>query len=158
MSSHTLSFKLPAPPHPYSLLQRSPVPIHVSFASHTDLFAVLWEPGILEVFDLKTRLGPGRSKVVDPVQVWSGTIDTVSRSYRQVVFDQSTGGDKLRLTVLGAESSADANDVVFVVEVDGPEKTTTEVPLPARNGRLIPAKGSFWEGPDGKVYKGQSHS
>lgn len=158
MSSHTLSLKLPAPPHPYSLLQRSPVPIHASFASHTDLFAVLWEPGILEVFDLKTRLGPGRSKVVDPVQVWSGTIDTVSRSYRQVVFDQSTGGDKLRLTVLGAESSADANDVVFVVEVDGPEKTTTEVPLPARNGRLIPAKGSFWEGPDGKVYKGQSHS
>ena len=116
---------------------------------------MLWEQGELEIFDLKTRLGPGRGKVVDPVPIWSGAITEGGlKSYRQVVFDKSVSEANVRLVVLGADSVSDATDSVFVIDILGTEKTVTEVPLIARNGRLVPAKGILWEDPEGHVYAG----
>ncbi|RPD57919.1 IkappaB kinase complex IKAP component [Lentinus tigrinus ALCF2SS1-6] len=154
MSSHTLSLKLPdvsLPPMP----RRSPTPIHAAFASRSDLFAALWEPGIVEIFDLKTRLGPGRGKVIDPATLWSGVLEgTGSRSYRQVVFDQSDGSQEaIRLIILGTDTSGDANDVVCVLDILGDESKQTVVPLPARNGRLIAGQGVLWQSPDAQVFQ-----
>ncbi|KAM5537957.1 hypothetical protein V8D89_008433 [Ganoderma adspersum] len=155
MSTHSLSLKLPSTTLP-GILKRSAVPIHAAFASATDLLAVLWEPGILEVFDLKTRLGPGRGKVIDPVSVWSGTVgEGAGGSYRQVVFDQTVLEDNaIRLGILGSKSSnGDLTDAVSIVDILGGERKSTEVALPAHNGRLVPAQGIFWESPDGHLYE-----
>ena len=131
------------------------MPVHAAFASHADLLAVLWEQGALEIFDLKTRLGPGRGKVVDPVPIWSGAVtEGGSKSYRQVAFDQCGSGNNLRLVVLGADTLSDATDSVSVIDIQGTEKTVMEVPLSARNGRLVPTEGILWEDPEGHVYAG----
>ena len=157
MSTHSLSLKLPSTTLP-GILKRSAVPIHTAFASGTNLLAVLWEPGILEVFDLKTRLGPGRGKVIDPVSVWSGTVgEGAGGNYRQVVFDQTVLEDNaMRLGILGSKSSnGDLTDAVLIVDILGGERKSTEVALPAHNGRLVPAQGIFWESPDGHLFEGE---
>ena len=157
MSTHSLSLKLPSTTLP-GILKRSAVPVHAAFASATDLLAVLWEPGILEIFDLKTRLGPGRGKVMNPVSVWSGTVNEDARgSYRQVVFDQTILEDNaMRLGILGSKpSNGDLTDAVLIVDILGGERKSTEVALPAHNGRLVPAQGLFWESPEGHLYEGK---
>ena len=158
MSTHSLALKVPSTTLP-GLLKRSAAPIHAAFASVADLLAVLWEPGILNVFDLKTRLGPGRGKVIDPVSVWSGTVgEGSSGSYRQVIFDQAIREDNtIRLGVLGSRSSSGRlTDTVFIVDIVDGETMTAEVALPAHNGRLVPAQGIFWESPDRHLYEGGS--
>ncbi|KAI1786336.1 IkappaB kinase complex IKAP component [Ganoderma leucocontextum] len=155
MSTHSLSVELPSTTLP-DILKRSAVPIHAAFASASDLLAVLWEPGVLDVFDLKTRLGPGRGKVIDPVSVSSGRVrEGAAGSYRQVVFDQTAReDDAIRLGILGSRSSnGELTDAVFIVDILGGEKKTTEVALPAHNGRLIPAQGIFWQSPEGRIYE-----
>ena len=158
MSTHSLSLNVSSAILP-GVLKRSATPIHAAFASATDLLAVLWEPGILNVFDLKTRLGPGSGKVIDPVSVWSGTVgEGSSGSYRQVIFDQTIREDNtIRLGILGSRSSnGSLTDTVFIVDIVDGEKRTAEVALPAHNGRLVPAQGMFWESPDGHLYEGES--
>ena len=159
MSSHTLPLKMPDVSLS-SVLRRSPTPIHAAFASQSDLLAALWEPGVVEIFDLKTRLGAGRGKTVDPITLWSGILEGAGpRSYRQAVFDQSHGlPGSMRISVLGTDPSGDTNDVVCVLDVQGQEGKQTSVPLPAQSGRLIPGKGVSWQSPDGNIYQGQSIS
>ena len=154
MSAHSLSLNLP-PSSLFSALKRSPTPIHAAFASSKDLLAVLWEPGIVEIFDLKTRLGPGRGKVMEPVSVWSGLVreDGVSKNFRQVVFDHTADSEEtVRLALLG---STFPSDIVAILEVHSGESRTVEVPLPTRNGRLVAGQGIFWEASHGQLYEGE---
>ncbi len=155
MCSHELALKVPDVSLP-SFLRRSPAPVHAAFASHSDVLAALWESGIVEVFDLKTRLGPGRGKVLDPVSIWSGVLEGAgSRSYRQAVFDQSIGPEgAMRLALLGTDPSGDTNDILCVLDIQGQESKQTVVPLPARNGRLIAGLGLFWQGSDARIHEG----
>ncbi|TFK88053.1 IkappaB kinase complex IKAP component [Polyporus arcularius HHB13444] len=154
MSSHELPLKVPDVSLP-SLLRRSPAPVYAAFASHSDVLAALWESGIVEIFDLKTRLGPGRGKVLDPVSVWSGVLEGAgSRSYRQAVFDQSISPEgAMRLAFLGADPSGDTHDILCVLDIEGQESKQTVVPLPARNGRLIAGLGFLWQGPDARIHQ-----
>ncbi|KAI0697397.1 IkappaB kinase complex IKAP component [Cerioporus squamosus] len=154
MSSHTLALQVPNVSLP-SLLRRSPTPIHAAFASHSDVLAALWEPGIVEVFDLKTRLGPGRGKVLDPASIWSGVLEGAgSRSYRQAVFDQHDSPEGgMRLAILGTDSSGDAKDVVCVLDIQGQESKQTVVSLPVRNGRLVAGRGVFWQSLGAQVHQ-----
>lgn len=156
MASHTLPLQLPAELQPaYS--KRTPVPVHAAFASTRDLLAVLWEPAVLQVFDLQTRLGPGRGKVMDPVLAWSGPLPP--KSYRQVAFTAARGPEDIRVAVLGSDPAGDAVDVVSVIDISGKEVVqTTDVAFVAQNGRLIPSKGIAWEAPDGKIFEGQLSS
>ncbi|KAI0752776.1 IkappaB kinase complex IKAP component [Daedaleopsis nitida] len=154
MSSHVLPVKPPGGPLSSSL-QRSFAPVHAAHASHADLLAILWESGVLEIFDLKTRLGPGRGTVANPVSVWAGAItESALKNYRQIVFDHEANEQgRIRLAVLASDSSQDMNDVVHVVEIVGQDKTVSEISLPARNGRLVAAAGSYWQAPDGRLYQ-----
>ncbi|TBU27865.1 IkappaB kinase complex IKAP component [Dichomitus squalens] len=152
MSAHSLSLRFPTSSLP-GILKRSPTPIHAAFASSRDLLAVLWEPGVLEVYDLKTRLGAGRGKVMDPVSLWAGPVrgDGSSNSHRQVVFDHSADSETaVRLAVLGSGS---ASDVVTILELQSSESRTAEVLLPTHNGRLVAGQGIFWEAPDGQLHE-----
>ncbi len=155
MSSHELPLKVPDVSLP-SLLRRSPAPVHAAFSSHSDVLAALWESGIVEIFNLKTRLGPGRGKVLDPLSVWSGVlIGAGSRSYRQALFDQSISPEgATRLAFLGTDPSGDTNDILCVLDIQGQESKQAVVPLPARNGRLIAGLGFLWQGPDARIHQG----
>ncbi|KAL1945489.1 hypothetical protein VTO73DRAFT_2340 [Trametes versicolor] len=151
LASHTLALQLPPTLQP-TLPQRTPVPIHAAFSSARDLLAVLWEAGILQVYDLQTRLGPGRGKVVDPVLVWSGSLGP--KSYRQVAFAANGADADFRLAVLGSDPGGDAVDVVSVLDISGNEVVqTTDVAFVAHNGRLMSSSNIAWEAPDGEVFE-----
>ncbi|KAI0669554.1 IkappaB kinase complex IKAP component [Trametes maxima] len=150
MAAHTLAVQLPPELQP-SLPIRAPVPAHAAFASASDLLAILYETGVLQVFDLKTRLGPGRSKIMDPSLVWSGLLP--KRTYRHVAFAASGTGEDIRIAALGSDPRSDAVDVVAVIDVSGNESKTTEIAFNAQNGRLVPSQGIVWEAPDGRIYE-----
>ncbi|KAH9846478.1 IkappaB kinase complex IKAP component [Lenzites betulinus] len=155
MASHSLALQLPLE------LQRTqrrttPVPVHAAFASTSDLLAILWESGVLQVFDLKTRLGPGRGKVLNPALVWAGSLE--SRSYRQVAFAPRAADEGLRLAILGSDPGGDAMDVVTVLDIANGDAAKTDVAFVAHNGRLIPSKDIVWEAPDGKIFQVDANS
>ncbi|OBZ69677.1 Elongator complex protein 1 [Grifola frondosa] len=94
MCAHVLSLSFPISSLKSSST-RTPVPVHASFSSVRDMLAVLWESGVVELFDLHTRLGPGRGKAMDPARIWAGIvgvndaeIGASSRSYRQILVSQ----------------------------------------------------------------------
>ncbi|KAJ8489069.1 hypothetical protein ONZ51_g3188 [Trametes cubensis] len=153
MASHTLSLQLPPELQP-SQQKRTPVPVHAAFAFTQDLLAILWEHGVIQVYDLQTRLGPGRGKVMDPVLVCSRSLSSAGsvRSFRQAAF--TTLGDELRLAVLATELAGDANDIVSVADV-GPSQDAqvTEIGLPKHSGRLVLSRTVVWEAPDGRLYE-----
>ena len=154
MAAHTLALPTPAS------FRRASVPVHAAFSTSRDVLAVLWEFGHLELFDLRTRLGPGKAKVMDPLPLWSGPVG--SRGVRQVVFDHvSAERCTTRLAVLGTDTATDSVDVVSVIQLYGDEKSAelVEVALPSRNGRFVsgPDPGIFWQAQDGHVYEGQLH-
>ncbi|KAI0629477.1 IkappaB kinase complex IKAP component [Trametes polyzona] len=151
MASHTLPLQLASELQP-ARPKRTPVPVHAAFAAHRDLLAVLWEPGLLQVYDLKTRLGPGRGQVMDPTLVWSGPLEP--KGYRQVAFAAcpDTEGD-LRLAVLGSDLGSDAVDVISVVHISGSAAKTTDVAVNGHGGRLVPSQDIVWEAPNGQIFK-----
>ena len=157
MASHTLSLQLPPELQP-SQQKRTPVPVHAAFAFTQDLLAILWEHGVIQVYDLQTRLGPGRGKVMDPVLVCSRSLSSAGsvRSFRQAAF--TTLGDELRLAVLATELAGDANDIVSVADV-GPSQDAqvTEIGLPKHSSRLVLSRTVVWEAPDGRLYEGMPH-
>ncbi len=83
MSSHQLSLDPDLSVISSACVSRTPV--HANFSSEADLLAILWETGYIEYWDLKTRLGPGPGKVIDPVKIWSGVIGGDVRSWRQIL-------------------------------------------------------------------------
>ncbi|KAF8339341.1 pol II transcription elongation factor [Amanita rubescens] len=83
MSSHQLSLALDLSVISSACVSR--IPVYASFSSEADHLAILWETGYIEYWDLKTRLGPGPGKVMDPVKIWSGVIGGDVRSWRQIL-------------------------------------------------------------------------
>ncbi|KAI0326070.1 IkappaB kinase complex IKAP component [Cubamyces sp. BRFM 1775] len=154
MASHALSLTLPPELQP-AQQKRTPVPVHAAFAFTRDLLAVLWEHGVVQLYDLQTRLGPGRGKVMDPVLMSSMPVSSAGsvRSFRQAVF--ATLGDDLRLAVLATELAGDANDIVSVVDVSGSGQgvQAIEVGLPKHSGRLVLSRLVVWEAPDGRLFE-----
>jgi hypothetical protein len=58
-------------------------PLHASFSSTNDTVAFLWESGLVQVWDLQTRLGPGPGKIMNPTKVGEGIHLRWSRKARQ---------------------------------------------------------------------------
>lgn len=134
---------------------QSRLPVHVSFSPTKDLLASLWETGYVELTDLRTRIGPGRGKVMDPLPLWKGTIGAGTNEYRQVIVLQSAE-DTERIAVLGSGKSQDAKDVVNVLYIKGGSVAERfEVDMPQRNGRLVPSgEHVWWQSPEGEILAG----
>ncbi|KAK1230942.1 putative elongator complex protein 1 [Marasmius sp. AFHP31] len=144
MSSHQLSLSSPATPLPSSA---SSIPVHATFSATSDTLAVLWETGYFELWSLRTRLGPGRGKVLEPERVFSSSVKGESGlGFRQIVLvDASEQWSYAAL--LGSRESG--YDIVAVLKRNGEERSAT---MGGRNGRLAKAMdGMIWQDTDGNL-------
>lgn len=155
MSSH----QFPLRQEQLSAFRRPLVPVHAAFSPSSDILAILWETGHIELTDLRTRLGPGKGKVMDPTPLWVGTVDqeTVSSggSCRQVQLLIGKEPDEQRITrlvVLGSNTT----DFVSVLSVENNIVVDqTKKILPQRNGRLLTSNNKIlWQAPDGEIFTG----
>lgn len=165
MASHI--FTLPSSSTPTSEVKvaRNGVPIHASFSPSRDLLAVLQESGYIQLFDLHTRIGPGRGKVMEPTIVWEGSAaveadlsSATPQSHRQIAVLQKGGddgaeSDTVLLAVLASRLQEDAHDVICVVllNADGVVGKYRMV-MPSSNGRLLAADQDIvWQAFDGQI-------
>jgi elongator complex protein 1 len=170
-------FKIPSPPSSQpsesaGWFAPATLPIHISL-SHTttnpDILALLWENGYVECWEFKTRLGPGKGKVVTPTKMWDFCIPQQSESrvrWRQINFPGTGSGV---VDVLG--SGDDGKDVIASLRWDAANQNK-EVPVTlkrrrvfggdGRNGRLISGleggeSGALWQDPDGGIFRGKQN-
>jgi elongator complex protein 1 len=123
-------------------------PLHASFSSTNDTIAFLWENGLVRVWDLQTRLGPGPGKVMNPVKVGEGTVSVglAKRVSVSAVVDR-----KVTLAILGSRE----NDALTYAEVgNGTFEPKNEVDLPGLGGTIPDAAIDIWQGPTGQVFRG----
>ncbi|KZT05444.1 IkappaB kinase complex IKAP component [Laetiporus sulphureus 93-53] len=148
-------------------MRRLPAPIHASFSPMRDLLAILWESGHVELVDLRTRIGPGCGKVMDPTHLWGGILvnkdmGAVARPSRQVFIWRARnevapteGQDEVvHLAVLTSYLSEDGPDGIYMATVQGGTAVDkVEIAMPDRNGRLINAEeGVVWQSPSGDLF------
>lgn len=154
------SFQLPLQITPNTPASQSRLPIHVAFTAGQDVLVALWETGFVKLIDLRARLGPGKSKVADPLEVWSGLVleaDSAPKSYRQITAVRDVAdGDELHLLALGSDQNSDGKDCISIIELKGWKvEGRFDVELPQRNGRLIPSERQvYWQAPDGEILSG----
>lgn len=150
MSSFQLLLHAPADaPSPQSRL-----PIHLSFSPTKDILAALWETGYVELTDLRTRIGPGRGKVMDPVLLWTGIVGAGISEHRQIVVLKA-GNNINKIAVLGSSQGQYSKDVVTVLSIDGVAVESDNINLPQRNGMLIPSdEDVWWQSPEGEILSG----
>lgn len=150
------SFQLPlsVPPADAPALQAR-VPAHVCFSPNKDVLASLWETGYVALTDLRTRLGPGRGKIMDPSTVWRGLVGSEAFEYRQIAVLRmpDEAGDATIFAVLGSGKSQDGRDAIVLVSVtNGSVSEQTTIQLPQRNGRLVPSDEKvWWQSPEGEL-------
>ncbi|KAI0090814.1 pol II transcription elongation factor [Irpex rosettiformis] len=160
MASYQLPLTAPpanAPRH------QSRLPIHVVFSPTRDVMAALWETGYIELTDLRTRLGPGRGKIMDPIKLWAGYIagDESAASgtseYRQIQIlgdhIDVSGEGPVTVVALGSASSQDGKDAIMIVNIEGGNITeSVSVDLPQRGGRMVPSDNQvWWQSPNGEL-------
>ncbi|KAL0568757.1 putative elongator complex protein 1 [Marasmius crinis-equi] len=146
MSSYQLSLSNSASLLP---LSASKIPLHTTFSSTSDILGVLWETGYFELWSLRTRLGPGRGKVLDPERIFSSAKAKEVQDgleYRQIMLvDASAKWSYVAL--LGSKKSS--SDVVVVVRNSG---ETSSIAMSGRNGRLVSAMDALlWQDVDGTL-------
>jgi elongator complex protein 1 len=125
----------------------------VSFSDKEDILALLWESGLIQVWDLKTKISPRPGKAMEPVQLWEGPInDEQSLSFRRITVS-STGVGTLSLAALGSSSSGP--DVLVMADInDGDLQGRKVVNLPGRNGDLVLNDLCSWKNLDGELFRG----
>ena len=170
MCSYTLNLVATEPAHPVSKSSRVVIPTHAAFGSEQDVFALLWESGHVEIYDLHTRIGPGRGKIMQPEKLWAGNIGhkittEAVRSYTQMVVLRTgstvpaeEGKGSIRIAVLAADMVKATPDVVCIVTIR-PEcqADAFEVGLPSRNGRLLSSDEQvIWQAPLGDIFQSMS--
>ena len=167
MCSYTLNLMNPAPePLPHKPSHRV-MPTHTAFSSDRDVLALLWESGYVEIYDLHTRIGVGRGKVMEPEKLWTGNIgheintDSI-RSYTQIVVlrihgttDTDSRKGEVRIAVLAADIASATPDVVCVATIRPDHPTDAfEAGLPSRSGRLLSSdEHVIWQAPLGDVFE-----
>ena len=150
------SFQLPLSPDiPSQVHTPTKIPIYVTFCPTNDAMAILWEHGLVELWDLRTRLLPGPGKIMDPSKIWSGSIsDKPDLLWRQSAV--AYNGSYI-ITTLGTGSGAqkDLVSVITISDRNVVSKTTTS--LPYRNCRLLlGAVPNTYQGPDGEIFNCES--
>ncbi|KAL0955653.1 hypothetical protein HGRIS_001880 [Hohenbuehelia grisea] len=127
----------------------SRVPIHISYSTG-DSLAILWEDGALELWALRTRLGPGFGDPINPEQRYVGNIreGSVTR-VRQVSIHESD--ERVTVFVLGSDS--EGRDVLVSFDVrDKRADGVNTLPLPGRNGCLVRSDLLVvWQSSDGEL-------
>ncbi|KAF8633329.1 hypothetical protein AX17_004501 [Amanita inopinata Kibby_2008] len=134
MSSHQLHLNpdLSAVP----IVCKSLTPMHVSFSSEGNSLVILWESGYVECWNLRTRLGPGPEKVMDPIKTCSGVIDDSIHNWRQVAIQNL--GTFMKASIIVSLGTSKGNDIISVAEiVDDGIRLSRKRELATTNNRLI---------------------
>ncbi|KAG9312244.1 IKI3 family-domain-containing protein [Chiua virens] len=107
MSTHQLKTSVSGSSGDCSKLSRTPV--HISLSPCNDLLAAVWQNGRVSVWSLRTRIGPGKGKAMDPTLVWTAGSGEKEKFWRQVsVTDLTSNGKHTVLVVLlGSEEHTD---------------------------------------------------
>lgn len=134
--------------------QLSRIPIHADFSPFDDNIAILWEYGYIELWNLQTRLGPGPGKALNPSKVWGDMVSSVSsRIHRQVSIVKINVVSMLVVLASGPNG----NDILIIRNLG--DKTTREVNLPERNGRLVASDGHIaWQSRNGEIFDGEKYA
>jgi elongator complex protein 1 len=138
----------------------SRIPIAYCFTANSDTLGILWEEGLVEIWKLNTRLGPGRGKALDPKGISSWTVELEhikDLRFRQIMLVDSESSPGSILVVI-AGSSSSGNDTLMVSTFDG-EKIhgTVSTELSSRNTKLLGLGLNdvvVWQGVDGDVCQG----
>jgi elongator complex protein 1 len=143
------SQNVPPPMSSFKLvLPSARAPVHASFSSTDDTVAFLWESGLLQAWNLQTRLGPGPGKIMDPVKVGEGSVPVGLA--RRVSVSAVVDG-KITFAILGSRE----NDVLTYAEVeDGIFVAKKEVDLPGPGGTIPDAAVDIWQDSTGQVFLG----
>ncbi|KAJ7799963.1 pol II transcription elongation factor [Mycena olivaceomarginata] len=153
------SQNVPPPMSSYQLVQSSAQqphspPVHASLSSLSDILALVWESGYLELWSLRTRLGPGPGKFMDPSRTFAGVVGKGGLGHRQVMLPIAAG------TVYLLGTSPEGHDVVSIVRLDKDDTTSsTEVAFPSQNGRLVQSAGTpIWQSASGGLFEVDSQA
>lgn len=128
-------------------------PVHVAFSPSRDQIAVLFQDRKIKIWDLRTRLGPGRGNVLDPIErcVIDLKDELKSSDFRQICFwEKNESSERIRLACLASVGSLD-----FLVEVEAIENSEPEIEafmLPEQRGRLVESvDGIYWQSSKGAI-------
>lgn len=111
----------------------------------------LWESGYYEMIELRTRLGPGKGKIMDPVTgSFAPQLDWKDWISKQAVPYDSDGSFAL------LQSNESRDRVVFVSSSVRGEETSRHVELPGLNGRLVYGIDHVaWQSSGGDIFSGE---
>lgn len=145
------SFQLSVSPNPVTT-PVTPTPAYVTFSPEDDTMGILWENGYIELWALKTRLGPGREKIMDPGKLWSGTALSESGDTRwRQLSAKADGPGVYSITALGTKPGSET-DVVAVF--NSFSETPAVFNLPYRNCRLLDGSvQDIYQGPNGEIFQ-----
>lgn len=128
------------------------VPLHAAFSPTHDHLGVLWRSGLVEIFDLRTRIGPGSGKVLDPVLLCSGLAfgsNDLRLIPRQIALSTSRRERVANVAVLAWGPDG---DVITIAHVHDGFSIKTQVRAPGRDGRLVQTEGAVeWQSSEGYV-------
>ncbi|KAG6809392.1 hypothetical protein H0H92_000447 [Tricholoma furcatifolium] len=127
-------------------------PVYTSFSAVSDILAVLWESGYVELWTLQTRLQGGRGKAMDPKLVWSGSVDGVKSARQIELVSSDVSGSSSIVNVLWAKQGT---DYITSLQLDAfvakDQKTTA---LQSANSRLVSAGSSIaCQSPSGELHQ-----
>ncbi|KAF5354980.1 hypothetical protein D9756_005531 [Leucocoprinus leucothites] len=148
MSSLQLPLAPSLPPH---VRYPAKTPIHTSFSRENDALAILWQTGYLEIWEMHTRLGPGRGKVFDQVKAWSGFVAEEDKlaQWRQVTV-KSAPANTWTIIVLGTRLN---QDLVGSIKLEGDSAVRQVFELEKRNLRILDDAGEYLQGSTGEIYQ-----
>jgi elongator complex protein 1 len=123
---------------------RPKTPVHAALSAEKDVLAVLHEDGNYQVWDLQTRLGPGKGPVVEPVLLRKSQHDENKSyaSWRQVeLVGRPTLGDDVPWSVAMLGRRWNGGDVVTIRGASEDREISVEP-----GGRLLQSSpsGSIW--------------
>ncbi|KLO09706.1 IkappaB kinase complex, IKAP component [Schizopora paradoxa] len=136
--------------------QQARTPLHVSFSSSRDTLAVLHQQGLVRLYDLRTRLEPGRGKAVDPSKICeislTDTLSKGSRARQCILTGQKQDLDILHVAVLASDSEG---DYILHANVTQSESSPPKiVRLPSASGRLLYSSYRiFWQSISGEIFE-----
>ncbi|KAF9450112.1 IkappaB kinase complex, IKAP component [Macrolepiota fuliginosa MF-IS2] len=146
------SFRLPLSPVPSQRVKyTSKTPVHANFSRENDALTLVWQTGYSEVYEMHTRLGPGRAKVIDQMKIWSGFVaeEDPAVQWRQVALNYGPE-NSWTLTALGSNA---ARDVVARVKIGGELALKQEFELEKRNTRILGDAGEYLQDTGGEIYQ-----
>jgi elongator complex protein 1 len=108
----------------------------------------------VELWDLRTRLEPGRSKAMDPKKVWEGFLGEECRQVKLLsTTDQAQDRVDIKIAVLG--STHDGCDIITFTELEDWKAAAGSRPsrMPGHSGRLVDSDSTFvWQARDGELF------